>query len=341
MLSFRLEGLAIVKRRDFIALLGGVAASLPVALRAQQGDRVRRIGVLIVLAKDDPQSRARVVALQQGLDQLGWQLGRNLQIEYRFGASDDERARTAASDLLRLGLDVVVANSPPAVRAVQLASPAIPIVFVAVSEPTAFGFVASLAHPGGNITGFTNLESSMSGKWLELLKEFDPQLTRAGFMFNPAATPTAPLFVSSAEEAARKLAVNVVTVPVHTSAEIEAAIARLGAEPNSGLIAPPDIFTTFHHKLIAELATRNRLPSIFPFRYFAAAGGLASYGPDVVDQFRRAAGYVDRILRGEKPGDLPVQQPTKFEFVINLNTAKALGLIVPLALQAAADEVIE
>jgi putative tryptophan/tyrosine transport system substrate-binding protein len=330
-----------MRRREFVALVGGAAAGWPLTARAQESDRMRRIGVLIVPSQDDPQSRARVTALQQGLSELGWMVGRNLQIDYRFGISDDEPARAAAADLLRLGPDVVIANSPPAVRAVQAADNTIPIVFVAVSEPVALGLVASLARPGGNTTGFTNAEPSLGGKWLELLKEIAPQVIRAAFIFSPTGGPTGPMFIRSAEQATRKIAIEVVTVPVHTSDEIEAAMAKLGRQPGSGLIFPPDTFTTRHHKLIVELAADNRLPAIYAFRYFAVAGGLASYGPDVVDQFRRAGKYVDRILRGEKAGDLPVQQPTKFEFVVNLKTAKALGITVPSTLLAAADEVIE
>jgi putative ABC transport system substrate-binding protein len=330
-----------MRRREFISLLGGAAVLWPLAARAQQRERVRRIAVLIVPTEDDPQSKARVTVLQQGLDRLGWTVGRNLQIDYRFGISDDERARTAATELLQLGPDVVVANSPPAVRSVQALSPKTPIIFTAVSEPVELGFVASFAKPGGNITGFTNLEPSIGGKWLEVLKEMAPQLSHAAFMFNPPSAPTSSMFVHASEEAARKLAVQVAAVAVHTPAEIEAAINELGRKPGSGLMLLPDTFTSRHYKLVIEFATRNRLPGVYPFRYMAAAGGLTSYGPDIVDEFRRAVVYVDRILRGEKAGDLPVQQPTKFEFVINLKAAKALGLKVPLALQVAADDVIE
>jgi putative tryptophan/tyrosine transport system substrate-binding protein len=330
-----------MQRRKFISLIGGVAATWPLTARAQQSDRMRRIGVLIVPSEGDPQSRARGRALEQGLGDLGWIVARNLQIDYRFGISDDELARAAAADLLRLGPDVVIANSPPAVRAVRAANSTIPVVFVAVSEPIALGLISNLARPGGNTTGFTNLEPSLGGKWLELLKELAPQLTRAAFLFSPTGAPVGPLFFRSGEEAARRIGVAVVSVQVHTPEEIEAAMAKLGRQPGSGLIVPPDTLTTRHHKLIVEQAAGNRLPALYAFRYFAVAGGLASYGPDVVDQFRRAGAYVNRILRGEKAGDLPVQQPTKFEFVINLKTAKALALTVPEGLLNAADEVIE
>ena len=235
----------------------------------------------------------------------------------------------------------MIANSPPAARAVRAANSTMPIVFVAVSEPIALGLISSLARPGGNTTGFTNLEPSLGGKWLELLKELAPQLTRAAFLFSPTGGPVGPLFFRSGEEAARRIGVAVATVQVNTPEEIESAMAKLGRQPGSGLIVPPDTLTTRHYKLIVERAAGNRLPALYAFRYFAVAGGLASYGPDVVDQFRRAGAYIDRILRGEKAGDLPVQQPTKFEFVINLKTAKALALTVPEGLLHAADEVIE
>jgi putative ABC transport system substrate-binding protein len=254
---------------------------------------------------------------------------------------DDERARTETAELLKLSPDVILANSVGAVRAAQQATRTIPIVFTAVSEPVAQGFVAGLAHPGANITGFTNLEPSVGGKWLELLKEIAPRVTRVAFIFNPRSSPVTSLFIRSAEVAAPNFAVETVEAPVKQPAEIEAVMARIGREPGGGLILPPDTFTSSHHKLIVDLASRYKLPAIYALPDFAVAGGLASYGPDVTDQFRRAAAYVDRILRGEKPGDLPVQQPTKFEFVINLKTAKELGLEVPNSIQLLADEVIE
>jgi putative ABC transport system substrate-binding protein len=243
--------------------------------------------------------------------------------------------------LLGLSPDVILAHSVGAVRAAQQATRTVPIVFTAVSEPVAQGFVAGLAHPGANITGFTNLEPSVGGKWLELLKEIAPRVTRVAFIFNPRSSPVTSLFIHSAQAAAPTLALQTIEAPVQQATEIEEAMARIGREPGGGLTLPPDTFTSSQHKLIVELASRYQLPAIYAFRDFAAAGGLVSYGPDVLDQFRRAASYVDRILRGEKPDDLPVQQPTKFEFVINLKTAKALGLDVPMHLQQLADEVIE
>jgi putative tryptophan/tyrosine transport system substrate-binding protein len=330
---------ARVKRRDFITLLGG-AAAWPLAARAQQGERMRRIGVLMVLAENDPQSQGRIAALQQGLERLGWTVGRNLTIDYRWGVSDVERARAAAAELLSLTPDLILANAVSAVRGAQQATRAVPIVFTGVSEPVTQGFVSSLARPGGNTTGFTNLEPSVGGKWVELLTEIAP-VTRVAVLFNPASTSTALQFVHSVETAAAKLGLGTAQARIHELADIEPVLTGLGHEPVVGLILPPDTFTGFHHKLIVELAARYRLPAIYPFGYFAAAGGLVSYGPDVTDQFRRATAYVDRIFRGEAPGDLPVQQPTKFEFVINLKTAKALGLTVPNTLLVAADQVIE
>jgi putative ABC transport system substrate-binding protein len=331
-----------MKRRELISLLGGAAAasslSWPLAARAQQPQRMRRIGVLMVTLEDSPESRARVAALQQGLEKLGWTVGRNLQIDYRWGISDEARATAATAELLRLAPDLLLANATAAGRAVQQATRTVPTVFAGISEPVALGLVASLARPGGNITGFTNLEPSVGGKLLEVLKEIDPRVTRVAFL---SANPVTEIFYPSVELAAATLSMQTFIASVHEAADIEAVVTRLAREPGGGLIIPPDTFLAFHLKLVVELAARYRLPAIYPFRYFAAAGGLVSYGPDLVDQFRRAAAYVDRILRGEKPAELPVQQPTKFEFVLNIKTAKALGLTVPDKLLALADEVIE
>jgi ABC-type uncharacterized transport system substrate-binding protein len=333
-----------MRRREFIALIGAAAASWvswPFAARAQQAERMRRIGVLMVLSENDPQSRSRVAAFQQALDKLGWTVGRNLAIDYRWGVSNPERARTAAAELLDLAPDLILANATLALRGAQQATRTVPIVFTGVSEPVSQGFVASLARPGGNTTGFTNLEPSVAGKWVELLKEMAPRVTRVALVFNPPSTPIPAQFVRAAEAAAAKLGLETAAAQVGGLVEIEATLSRLAGEPGIGLIFPPDTFTGFHHKLIVELTARHRLPAIYSFGYFAAAGGLVSYGPDVTDHFRRSAVYVDRIFRGEAPGDLPVQQPTKFEFVINLKTAKALGLTVPDKLLVGADEVIE
>jgi putative ABC transport system substrate-binding protein len=326
-----------MRRRDFITLAGGMAV-WPLAARAQQHDRVRRIGLLMVLAESDPQSAVRVAALKQGLEKLGWTVGRNLLIDYRWGVSNVEQARTAASELLDLSPDVIVANAVSSARGAQLATRIIPIIFVGVSEPVAQGLVASLAQPGGNTTGFTNFEPSIGGKWAELLKQIAPVM-RVAVIFNPASTSVATQFIRSIEAAQGGLE----TIEFHVDeiAEIEPLLMRLGREAGVGLVFLPDSFIGLHHKLIIELAVRFRLPAVYPFRYFAVAGGLISYGPDVTDEFRRCADYVNRIFRGEAPGDLAVQQPTKFELAINLKTAKALGLDVPPALLARADEVIE
>ena len=331
---------ALLRRRDFISLVGG-ATTWPITTRAQQPNRMRRIGALMNFSESNPQSRNRVTAFEQSIEKLGWTIGRNVLIDYRWYMGDDERARAATAELLRLSPDVILANSVGAVRAAQQATRTVPIVFTAVSEPVAQGFVSGLAHPGANITGFTNLEPSVGGKWLELLKEIAPRVTHVAFIFNPQSSPVTSQFIRSAEVAAPKFALETVEAPVQQAAEIEAVMARIGQEPGGGLILPPDTFTSSQHKLIVDQASRYQLPAIYAFREFTAAGGLVSYGPDVTDQFRWAAAYVDRIFRGEKPGDLPVQQPTKFELVINLRTAKALGLNVPLQLQQIADEVIE
>jgi putative tryptophan/tyrosine transport system substrate-binding protein len=329
-----------VNRREFITLAGS-AVGWPLAARAQQSGRVKRIGALMNFSASDPQSRARVAAFENGLENLGWIIGRNVLIDYRWYMGDDALARAASAELLGLSPDLILANSVNAVRAAQHATEAIPIVFTAVSEPVAQGFVASLAHPGGNITGFTNLEPSVAAKWIELLKEIAPNVTRVAVMFNPQSSAAGPLFVRSAEAASSKFSVETIEAPVLQPSDIDAVMARLGRAPGGGLIFPPDTFTSSQRKLIVDLTAREKLPAIYAFRDFSAEGGLVSYGPDVPDQFRRAASYVDRVFRGEKPADLPVQQPTKFEFVINLKTAKALGLTIPPSVLALADEVIE
>jgi len=329
-----------MRRRRFITLLGSVAA-WPLAARAQQADRMRRLGVLVVTPESDAESHVRVAALQQSLAKLGWTVGHNLQIDYRLGVNAIERARAASAELLRLAPDVILANGVPGLRAAQQAAPTMPIVFTGISDPIALGFVQSLAHPGGNITGFTLLEPSLGGKWLELLKEIAPRLTRLAVMFNPETAPAAMQFFRSAEVAAQKFAVAAFVAPVREFPEIEAAMVTLAREPGGGLVLPTDTFTTAHRKPIVELAARHRLPAVYGFRNFVVEGGLVSYGVDVRYQFQQAGEYIDRIFRGEKPADLPVQQPTKFELVINLKTATALHLDVSPKLLALADEVIE
>jgi putative ABC transport system substrate-binding protein len=330
-----------MRRREFITLLGGAAAAWPLAARGQPGERVRRVGVLMGTSESDPESREHLAAFQQRLNELGWIVARNLQLDSRWVSGDAERAQSAAAELVRLIPDVILANGSTALRALQQATRTVPIVFVVVSEPLAQGFVSSLARPDGNTTGFTNLEPTLGAKWLELLKEIAPSVTRVAMMFNPRSAVPNPLFFRSAEAAGPNFAVKVIMAAVHDAAEIEGAITTLGREPGGGLIFPPDYFTVVHRKLIVGLAARYRLPAIYAFRSFSPDGGLLYYGVDRADQFRQAAGYVDRIVRGEKPGDLPVQQPTKFELVINLKTATVLGLTVPPTLLARADEVIE
>jgi putative tryptophan/tyrosine transport system substrate-binding protein len=329
-----------VKRREAITLIGGIAA-WPLAAHAQQPDRVRRIGVMMQLVESEPLSQLYVSTLTNRLRDFGWIEGRNLRVDYRWNTREPDSARAGAKELVALQADVIVAHGTASLVALRQETDTIPIVFTLVSEPVANGFVESLAHPSGNITGFSNLEASIGAKWVEMIKEIAPHVGRVAIIFNPDITPTAIAFAHSAEAAARQLSVEPVVAPVHGSSEIEVVITKLGNEPGGALILAPDASLFAQRKLIIELATRYRLPSIYSFPAFAADGGLLCYGPDPVDQFREAAAYVDQILRGKKPGDLPVQQPTKFELIINLKTAKSLGLTVPPSMLATADEVIE
>jgi ABC-type uncharacterized transport system substrate-binding protein len=324
-------------RREFITLLGG-AAAWPMAARGQE--RVRRVGTLMSLAEDDPEDRQRRAAFQQALGQLGWTEGGNLRIDYRWYGGDPARARALAKELVELEPDLIVATATPALTALALLMRPIPIVFVAVSDPVGQGFVASLARPGGNATGLTFFEFSVVSKMLEVLKQIAPGVSRVALAFNPDNLSTPP-FVRAIEAAAPTLAVELIKIPVRSAAEIEPALATIARQGGNGLMGLPDPFTNAHRDLIVSLAARYRLPAIYIQRAFVAAGGLISYGIDVTDLFRRAAPYVDRILKGAKPADLPVQQPTKFELAINLKAAKALGLEVPSSLLATADEVIE
>jgi len=333
-----------MRRREFITLFGSAAAApsilWPRAARAQQPARVRRIGVLMLYPEGDPVGQGRAMAFQQGMETLGWTVGRNLQIDFHWGVGDADWIRSAAAQLLQLAPDVILANSFLSAQPLQQASRTVPIIFLGGADPVADGFVQSLAHPGGNMTGFTVLEPSVGAKLLGLLKEIAPRIARVSVMVNPD-NPGPRSHSDAAVAAAQKLAVEVVVAPVREAAEIEALMTRLGREPDHGLIVPPDPSINTHRKLIVELAARYRLPAIYALRVVTTEGGLMSYGVDVSDLFRKAAGYADRILRGEKPADLPVQQPTRFELVINLKTAKALGLAVPPTLLVAADEVIE
>jgi putative ABC transport system substrate-binding protein len=326
-------------RRDFVTLLGG-AATCPHAARAQQGGRMRRIGVLYPLDENDPSVKSRVSAFIQALAGLGWTDGRNLRMDFRWGGADANRIRALAQELVGLQPDIIVTVSAPATAAVQRETRMIPIVFANVADPVAIGLVARLDRPGGNITGFGVSEASLGGKWLELLSEIAPGLKRAAIMFNPD-TSAASLYVPSFETAARSLKVVPIIAHIHNDVEIEAGIIALGREPGGGLVATSDISMVVHRASIISAAARNKVPAVYSLSEFARDGGLLSYGVDRVDTLRRAATYVDRILRGAKPADLPVQLPTKFEMVVNRKTAKALGLAIPPSILLRADEQIE
>jgi putative tryptophan/tyrosine transport system substrate-binding protein len=327
-------------RRKFITLLGGAAVGWPLVARAQQIDRMRRIGVLMGLVVNDPEAQSRVAAFENGLRELGWVKGRNLSIEYRW-AGDGNVLRGHAAELLAMAPDLILANSTPVTVALREQSPAVPIVFTQVVDPVGQGLVPNLAHPGGNVTGFTSFEFSIGTKWLEVLKQIAPRVTRVALVFNPQSAPFADLFLRPVEAAASSFSVAPIGAAVRDPVDVDRVFDTLAREPNGGLMVLPDISMTNYREAIVALAARHRVPAIYPFRFFAISGGLMSYGTDVAEIFRRAAGYVDRILKGEKPGDLPVQAPTKYELVINLKTAKALGLTAPPTLLALADEVIE
>jgi len=328
-----------MKRREFMAGLGG-AAAWPRSGWAQQTERVRRIGVLMNVAADDPDASARVAALAQGLQELGWTLGRNLRIDYRWGAGVADLYRRYGAELVALAPDLILASGVPAISAVQQARRSIPIVFVDTTDPVAAGVVASLARPGGHATGFMQFEFGMSGKWLELLKEIAPGVTRAAVIRNPM-TPAGAGQLGAIQAVAPSFRVEIRPIDVRDASEIEHAIAAFAGEPNGGLIVLSTSLALAHREQIITSAARHRLPAVYPFRIYVNDGGLVSYGPDKVDPYRRAASYVDRILKGEMPADLPVQAPTRYELAINLKTAKTLGLDVPLSLQQRADEVIE
>jgi len=328
-----------MNRRTFIMLIGG-AAMWPRAARAQQREKMRRVGVLMNLAADDTEGSARVTALAQGLQELGWRDGRDVRIDYRWAAADAPSFHRHAQELLTLAPDVIIASATPSVVALQQATRTVPIVFVGVADPVGAGLVESLAHPGGNTTGFSIFEYSISGKWLELLKEIAPRVRRAAVIRDHLLTSGTAQF-GVIQSVAHALGAELTPVAARSADEIERGLSTFAREPDGGVIVTGSPLTAVHRNLIIMLAARHRLPAVYPFRYFATGGGLISYGPDVADQYRRAAGYVDRILKGEKPADLPVQAPTKFETIINLKTAKALGLDVPTTLLARADEVIE
>ena len=330
-----------MRRREFIAIVGCVAVAWPLAARAQQPERMRRIGVLMGYAETDAAAQAQVAALRQELRKLGWEEGRNIRIDVRFPAADAGRVRAILMELMSLAPDVLVSNTNLVTAVVQAEVRTIPIVFVFVGDPVGSGFVSNDAHPNGNLTGFANWDSpAMSGKWLELLKEVAPQVERIGFMMHPE-TPAHIRYFKSAEALAPALKVKLVALGVHDADEIERAMAAFAAEGNGGVIVGPHAVTLTNRDLIVALAARLRLPALYPLAFYAKAGGLISYGFDPVNQFQQGAGYVDRILRGAKPADLPVQYPTKLQLVVNLKTAKTLGLAIPESFLLRADEVIE
>jgi putative ABC transport system substrate-binding protein len=329
-----------MRRREFVAGLAG-AATWPLAARAQPASRVRRIGWLDLFPQSDPGARARDTAFRQGMEKLGWDVGRNLAIDYRWGAFDVERARVAAAELLNLAPDVIMCGGTPGTLALQQATRTVPVVFAIVTEPVALGIVRSLSHPGGNLTGFTYMEPTIGAKWLELLKEIAPHVTRIALLFNPDSSPYSQLYFQAIEAAAPKFAVHSVAAPVRETGGIEQVMTMLAREPDGGLILSPDAFIYTNRELIIELAARHRLPAIYGIPSTAADGGLIFYCVDIVDSYRQATVYVDRILHGDNPADMPVRQPSKFSLTINATTAKALGLTIPLRLQLAADEVIE
>ena len=329
-----------MKRREFITLLSGAVAAWPVAARAQQGERMRRIGVLLPGTSDDADFQARLGAFLQGLALLGWTIGRNVRIDVRWATANAAEIRQHAAELAALAPDVILAHGASAVGPLLQVTRTIPVVFPIIGDPVGGGFVDSLARPGGNATGFMSYEYSLSGKWLELLKQIASSVKRVAVL-RDAANPTGIGQFGVIQGAAPSFGVEVSPVNMRDAAEMERATAAFARSANGGLVVTGSALASLHRNLIVTLAARHKLPAVFPERYFAAAGGLVSYGPDFVDQYRRAAGYVDRILKGEKPADLPVQAPTKYELLINLKTAKALGLVVPQSLLAHADEVIE
>ena len=329
-----------LKRREFITLLGGAAAAWPLAARAQQPDRIRRIGVLIGTAEHDPENKRRLAALVRGLRELGWAEGRELHIDHRYGAGDAERMRRHAEEIVALAPDVIVVQSSPFMAALWEVSRTIPTVLAQAGDPVSAGYAKSLSHPGGNVTGFMTFELEIGGKWLQILKEVAPALTRALVLFDPRSLSNVAYW-RSAEAVSAAVGMTVVAGTVHDPVGIERAIGAFAGERGGGLIVLPSPVIAANRERAIALAAQHRLPAVYAFRFFVESGGLLSYGVDTADLFRRAASYVDRILRGAKPAELPVQQPTKFELIINLKTAKALGLEIPPTLLVRADEVIE
>ena len=331
----------MIGRREFMAVLGGAAAAWPVALRAQQPERMRRIGVLMMYAESDGQAQGLVAVFREGLRQLGWMEDHNIRLDYRWATSDSETIQRSAKELVALQPDLIFSSSTPTTVLLLQQTRTIPIIFANIVDPVGSGLVESLPRPGGNVTGFLNLEASMTGKWLELLKEIAPRVARVAIVFNPSTAPYAEIYLNPFKTAAASLGMEAIVARVRDMTELDSVIAAQARDPNGGLMVMPDGFMLAHHAEIALLAARYRLPAVASYRAFAKAGGLLSYGNDILDNYRRAATYADRILKGEKPSELPVQFPVKFELVINLPTAKSLGLEVPATLLARADEVIE
>jgi putative tryptophan/tyrosine transport system substrate-binding protein len=330
-----------MRRREFVALLGSAAVVWPFVAGAQQLEAVRRIGVLMGFAESDREGQTFVAAFREGLQKLGWAEGRNIRIDYRWTALDKELIQRFAKELVALQPDLILTQSTPATAELLQQTRTIPIVFALVADPIGSGFVVSFPKPGGNITGFVTMEPTVAGKWLELLKETAPHVTRVAMLFNPATAPYAEYWLNPFKAAAASFAVRAIVAPVRSTSELESVVAAQAHEPNGGLIVMPDTFTTEHRSEITSLADRYRLPAVYPYRVFAESGGLLSYGDDLTDNFRRAASYVDRILKGEKPAELPVQAPVKFDLSINLRAARALGIAISPSMIARADQVLD
>lgn len=330
-----------MKRRDFIALVGGAGALFPLGAGAQQRDHVRLIGMLLSAVENDKDVLLGITGFRKQLERLGWTEGRNFRIETRWGHADPSRMKPLAKELVELSPDILVAYTTPSVKALQQLTSSIPIVFLSVTDPLGQGIVASLAKPGGNITGFAVFEFSLGSKWLETLRQIAPNIARVAIIFNPETAPYYPLYLRSIENAASSFTIEPIAVQLHEEADIERSINALALEPNIGLIVLPDSFNIVHRRKIIDVVNYHRLPAIYFFHYFARDGGLIAYGPDETELFQRTATYVDRILKGDGPGDLPVQHPTKFNMVVNLKTAKSIGFVVPPLLLTSADEVIE
>ncbi len=328
-----------MRRRDFMFLLGGAIAASPMEIAAQQGDRTRQIGVLMGIDENDPEAKPRREALENGFKELGW-TGDRIHLDYRWTDGDVDRTRLFAREIVELKPDVIVVHSTPAVKELRQLTSTIPMVFVLIADPIGSGFVASLSHPGGNLTGFMNVDAPMASKWLEFIKEVVPTIKQVALVYNPRTSPYQS-FLRSFDESAPKLHVEAIATPVHDAAEIEGAIAALGGEADSALFVVPDVFVQVHRELIVKLAAKYHLPAIYPYRFFVTSGGLMSYGLDTITVFRRAASYADRILKGASPADLPVQAPATFRLVVNLAAAKAIELTIPNSFLVRADEVIE